>query len=205
MDNLDYLAQIAAQTAPPQKKPVFSPFLIKILIGLTAALALVLILGIIVNSVNGKTTTLYQSFYLRIQGLSSESGSIATYARDVHSSELRALASTLKSTLSATTQNFTGILAELNISTTDIHPDVVAAEVGHLTNYITTLQDAKLNGILDRTFANSTTLQISLLLVQLSDMLQRNPSDSARIVIDQTKTNLELLHARFVQFNNSSS
>ncbi|MCL1839840.1 hypothetical protein FWF89_02460 [Candidatus Saccharibacteria bacterium] len=204
MDNQDYLNQIAAKPTPNSKR-FFSPFIIKIIIAAVAALALIITLGGVMSSINNHTTALYQSFYLRLHNLSSDTGPIATFSRYIKSSELRALAGTLKSSLNASSQNFTSVLAEMEISTTEINPDAAASDAAVIAEYTQTLQDARLNGLLDRTFANSTTLQISLLLAIGSEILERNPTDNARVVVDQIMSGLEILHTRFANYNNNSS
>jgi hypothetical protein len=207
MDNAAYLKQIAAQPNPKDNHDhrLLSPAMIKVLITGAAALVLVIILGIIINSSSGKITTLYESFYLRLQNLSANNGPVAIYAKDVRSSELRALAGTLRSSLYANYQNFSGILGDINIDPKKISETTSSSEADILSEYTSTLQNARLNGLLDRTFANSTTLQISYLIAIGSNILERNPPDQVQTIVNQAVTDLEILHTRFANYSNSSS
>jgi len=210
MDNLEYLNKISTESAAKSAKSqndnsLLSPTIIKILIGAAAALVLIVILGAVLSGSSSRTTALYESFYLRLQNLSADNGPIATYARDLKSSNLRAASGTLKSSLTVTYQNFANLLPELNVDPANISEYVATSETDILADYKASLQNAKLNGLLDRTFAHSTTLQISLLIAIGSEILERNPPDNARAIIDKSVNDLQILHARFVELSNNSN
>jgi hypothetical protein len=207
MDNLEYLNKISTKSTnkPQNNNRLLSPTMIKVIVGGAAALILIIVLGIIINSTNGKTSTLYETLYLRLQNLSADNGPLATYARDLKSSDLRAVTGTLKSSLTVTTNNFSRLLPDININLKNISEDTATSEANLISEYASSLQTAKLNGYLDRTFASSTTLQISLLLALQSEILEKTSNDAVKEILSQSSSDLTLLHARFVELSNNSN
>jgi|GEM_PF-3578804 len=209
MDNLDYLNKISTESNKSAKASnddrLLSSAIIKILIGGAAALVLIIILGLVLGGTSSRTIALYESFHLRLQNLSADNGPIATYVRDVKSSQLRAITGTLRSTLSGASREFSAILPDLNVDPALISESVATSEADILAAYTNDLHNAKLNGLLDRTFASSTTLQISLLIAIGSEILERGPPDDARAIIEKTITDLQILHAQFVEVSNNSN
>jgi len=205
MDNLDYLNKIAAKPAPTTGKGFLSPTVVKLLVCAAAALALIIALGIIISAATARTTALYEGYYLRLEALSSESGPIATYARDLKSSELRALAGTLKNSLTVAKQNFSGVLPELKVDLAAISQTASDSEANALALYTEELHDAKLNGILDRTFASSTALQISLVLATATQVIDKTSSETVKSIIRESMDDLETLLDLFTEFNNKSN
>lgn len=208
MDNIDYLNQISAQktstASTASSDRLLSPGIIKLLIGAGIALVAIIIIGIALNSSGGKTNNLYQTFYLRVQNLSASSGPIATYSKNLKSSDLRAISGTLRTSLDATYSSLNSILGELRIDPEELNQSVVTSEASHLETYATDLQNAKLNGLLDRTYASSTTLQISLLLSLESEIYEKTSSAALQEIIEQSYSDLAILHDRFTELSNTS-
>jgi len=204
MDNYDYLHKISAKPTSPSSR-TFSPLMIRFIIIASAIVALIITLSIIIGNVTGQTKALYESLHLRLNNLSSDVGPIASYTRELKSSQLRALAGTLRSALTVANQDLAGLLPELKIDPTSIRTATVDSEFTILSEYNQTLRDAQLNGLLDRTFVSSTSLQIALIIALSTEILEHNPPDYIRTVIDQLMTDLTRIETGFANFNNGSS
>lgn len=202
MDNQTYLNQIAVKPTPNQGIGRFlSPAIIKLIIGAVIALIFIIILGSILNSANQKTIDLYASFNLRIQNLISSNGPLATYTKDLKSSDLRNLSGTLQSSLNSTAKELSGLLSSLGVDTSNISE--TAQSDANISSYTSELANAKLNGVLDRTFASSTSLQISILLSMESEIRAKTDNSSLASLVDRSSADLETLLTQFTDYSNS--
>ena len=202
MDNQTYLNQIAVKAAPQKGINRFlTPTIIKIIIGAVVALVFIIILGSILNAANQKTVDLYASFHLRLENLISSSGPLNTYTKDLKSSDLRSLSGTLQSSLTSTSRELSGMLSTLGVNTDDMSD--TARQDANIAEYTAGLADAKLNGVLDRTFASSTALQISILLSMESEIRAKTDNSSLANLIDRSSADLNTLLTQFTDYSNS--
>lgn len=205
MDNETYLEQIAAQ-ARPNKTPgkLLSPGIIKLIAGAIIALILIIVLGSVLSSANQKTITLYERYYLKVKNLSAANGPLASYGKELKSSDLRLLSSTLLTSLTGTARDLNGVLSDIKVDTANISPEATKEESTVFTGYTASLSDAKLNGLLDRTFATSTTLQISLLLSLESEISEKTDNNSLASIVSKSKADLQALLQQFEDYSNSN-
>lgn len=205
MDNETYLNHIATQARPGvAANKLLSPGIIKLIAGAVIALILMIVLGSVLSAANQKTVSMYEKFYLRVSNLSSAGGPLVTYTRDLKSSDLRSLAGTLQSTLTVTERDLKNVLAELKVDSAAISAESTSAESGVLTTYASELSNAKLNGLLDRTFANATTLQISLLLSMESEIREKTSNTTLAGIVDKSTSDLNALLKQFQDYSNSN-
>lgn len=207
MENTDYLNQIAAKPTPTSPVSgitnIVSPKLIKLVAGAIIAFILMLVIGNILGSANSKTTALNESFYLRVQNLSAANSPLTAYARDLHSSDLRALTNTLKTSLLVTAQNLNLILSDLNIDPANIDEQVTLDENANIADLSLPLQSARLNGLLDRTFANSINLQVTLLISKGYEILDKNSTPAVQATLTKALADLDILSQRFTDLANT--
>ena len=202
MDNQTYLNQIAVkQTTSRGIGNFFTPTMIKIIIGAVIALIFVIILGSILNSANQKTIDLYTAFHLRLQNLTAGNGPLSTYTKNLKSSDLRSLAGNLQTSLTSTSQEMSSLLSTLKVDTSN--PSEQATADSNISSYTSELADAKLNGVLDRTFASSTALQISILLSMESEIRAKTDNSSLANLMDRSSADLNKLLAQFTDYSNS--
>ena len=205
MDNETYLEHIAAQAQPSSKAgKLLSPGIIKLIAGAVIALILIIVLGSVLSSANQKTITMYEKFYLRITNLSATNGPLATYGKELKSSDLRLLSSTLLSSLTVTARDLGGVLGDLKVDAAAISTEASTEAAGALATYTAALSDAKLNGLLDRTFATSTTLQISLLISMESEIAEKTDNTSLATIVAKSKADLQALLLEFEDYSNSN-
>jgi hypothetical protein len=178
--------------------------MIKIIAGAIIALVLIIVLGSVLNAANQRNITLHERLYLRLQNLSAEDGPLTTYGTILRSSDLRSLAGTLKTSLTVTARDLNGILADLRVDPAAISETATNEENTIRMTYEGELRDAQLNGILDRTFASSTALQISLLLSLQSDVRERTDNATLASILDRSTSDLNALLESFTQYSNTS-
>ena len=210
MNNKDYLNQIASETRPlTAKAPGFfgntlnlSMKQLKILGIIAAAIIVVLFIGIIATSGNKNSERDYvDQAYLRTNDLSKV---IEDYRTKLRSSELRSMAMSLKSVLSEANYNLANSLTnDFGVKSID-KPNKEStttdeeALIGELSD---TLENARLNAILDRVFAREFTYQISLLISLENDIINRTNKEPLKSSLVSSRTNLETLHEQFDSFN----
>ncbi|MFV0485072.1 MAG: hypothetical protein ACK5MU_02475 [Candidatus Saccharimonadales bacterium] len=205
MDNETYLEHIAAQARPSAKGgKLLSPGVIKLIAGAVIALILIIVLGSVLNSANQKNITMYERFYLRVSNLSATSGPLAQYGKELKSSDLRMLSSTLLTSLTGTARDLSGVLSDLKVDTAAMSPEATNEEAGVLSSYTSALSDAKMNGLLDRTFATSTTLQISLLLSMESEISEKTDNAALATIVAKSTSDLQALLQQFEDYSNSN-
>lgn len=206
MDNADYLQHIAKQTKSAQKSGggLLSPTMIKLIAGGIIAFILIMVLGAVINGANSKTTALYEGLYLRLQNFSADNGPLAKYSKSLKSSDIRAAAGSLKNSLYATHQSLSGALSELKIDPAELNEETIAEENAVIEDYEFSLHNAKLNGLLDRTYVNSTLLQITLIYSMESEILEKTDSETIKEILVRSMTDLAILHEKFTELSNNS-
>ena len=205
MDNETYLEHIAVQARPSGKGgKILSPGIIKLIAGAVIALILMIVLGSVLSATNQKTITMYEKYYLRITNLAKPTGPLGTYGKELKSSDLRLLSSTLLSSLTVTARDLSGVLSDLKVDTSAISQEATTFDATALATYNASLSDAKLNGLLDRTFATSTTLQISLILSMELEIAEKTDNSTLATIVAKSRSDLEALLQQFEDYSNSN-
>lgn len=200
MDNISYLNQISSEANPEKepKKPLsetlFSNKNLKIFILVAGGLiVLSIFFGIISNALNR------ESDYLPRLGMRSENiySLVKTYNSKVKNPSLRAAGSSLSATLeviNATVPSYVGKSYEA--------PEFVADEESEiLSGMSVALAEAKINGLLDRTYARQLAYGISL-LVSLEEEVYENTTDSSvKAFITSSKESLNTILPAFSEYS----
>ena len=205
MDNQSYLDQIAAK---PQKGPAassgnsfLSPKMIKIaLVGIVAAI-FIITLGSMFGAKGAKGKALAEALNIRFGNLSKIIKDYNTY---VKSPELRSMAVTLQSSMESTAKDISPVLSsDFGIDPKKATAKVSNDETNRSNNLSNTLTDARLNGILDRVYANTLTSEIGDLIYLESDLYSKTTSQAMKDLLTTSSAALNNLHDKFFDFSNS--
>ena len=202
MDNQAYLEQIAAKpTKGSSAGGLFSPKMLKIVFVGLAAIILVIALGAMFGAKGSKGKELAETLSIRLPNISQ---TIRNYNTHIKSPELRAMAITLQSSLDATSRDLAPLLvSEFKHDPKKPTTKVVNTEAELMDELTNTLTDAKLNGILDRVYANRLTAEISDLIYIESDLHSKTSSSAVKDLLDKSSSDLRNLHEDFFNFANS--
>ena len=203
MDNFAYLNEISASNRPV-KNPAAAPKSLKtaIIVKIVAAGAvlffLLMAVGALVGNLKGKTDSLLKQLYLRTTNMSTI---MEDYNRDLKSSDLRSLAASLAGTLTNATNQLAGVMGTEDPE--DAAPDAATTEeeTAVLNELNTSLTNARLNGILDRAYANLVGLQVSLIMSMISELEARTDDAELLKVLSTYRGNLEVLHQGFEAYD----
>lgn len=190
----DYLDQIA----PPKSGPtLFSGNFTWIIVGL--AVLFMFAVGILVLNNGGNNTVTAQTAYMRIDSLILITNN---YRRYLKSSSLSSTNSNYKIFLTGALHDLVDPLAKNGVATNKLDKDLKTKEKASATEITSKLEDARLNAILDRSYAREMAYQSNLLLEMYKKMLKnKGPgiADNAK----KTISNLEPLQKAFADFKES--
>lgn len=210
MNNKDYLDKIASEARPlTASAPGFlgsalhlSMKQLKIIGIAIAAIFLVLIIAMIASSGNKNTERDYvDTAYLRTKDLSKV---IDDYRTKIRSSELRSMTMSLKSVLLETNYALSSTLTnnfEAKNPDTPEKESTATDETAIIGELTASLEEARLNALLDRVFAREYTYQISLLISLETDIINRTKIDLLKSSLTSSRSNLETLHEQFDNFS----
>lgn len=194
MDNLAYLNQISQSTRPAKPsitndRSAFVKLIIKIVAGAVLAFIALIIIGSMISSASGKTSDLSRQIYLRSTNLQS---TIQTYNKQLKSSRLRSIGSALSGALTNTTNQLSTYLQRDESTKDPLTPkeSTVADETALSEELNSSLTNARLNGILDRSYTSQIQLQVSLLMSLGSELLARTNDTELENIITQMNNNL---------------
>lgn len=81
--------------------------------------------------------------------------------------------------------------------------ELTASETEYITELENTLTTAKLNGMLDRTYANQMQLQTALLLSMLEQAINHTKDENLKNIYTQYQSNLYTANADFTNYSSS--
>lgn len=193
---LDYLNQISPQ-AP--KKQVFRFDLTHIIIIGLILVVVVSILALILNSTGGGKKELLEQLSAR---LTATEIVVNDAQPKLKSSELRSLNSNLKIYMTNTNRDIIAPLSAAGISATKISKSVTAAE--SIDELSSRLEDARLNGVFDRTYAREMTYQLGTILTLLNQNYKNNNDPELRTFLKTSYDNLKTTQESFANFTSPS-
>lgn len=183
--DVDYLNTIAPQT--PVK--TINPFILWG--GIIAALLLVVLtVAGIANSGTGTETLL-----ARVGATSSNLKELTDDATDsMQSSDLRSLNSNLSLVLANTNRDLSEPLAAKKINIENAKKNKAVAEVAQEYNEIRErLEDARLNGLYDRTYTREIIYQLKTLSSYMGQLYESTKDDELKTILDSNNENLIVL------------
>ena len=193
MNNLEYLNQISKTSRPVKNSGNNQGFgtIIKIAVIGVVAFIILFIVGAIISSKSNSASTLGPQIYIRT--------TINTYNKSLRSSRLRSIGLTLSSTLTAATNQLDPFFK----SSASKDKNLTQSETEYQANLDGTLTNAKLNGMLDRAYANQMQLQTSLLLSMLEQAINHTRDENLKNIYAQYQSNLTATNTDLVNYSSS--
>ena len=199
MDNFEYLNQISKTSRPVQvnptgKKGLNTSLVVKIVLGSAVIFFLLLALGAMLGNIGNKTNDLTKQLYLRTTNLNATVGS---YNRYLKSSKLRATTVALSSVLTNASNQLSSYLTKDGAKASEIAPPekIIEEETNLIGELNLTLENSRLNGILDRIYHAQIELQVTLLISLSSQLLARTNDDELKSIVTTLENSLETIHA----------
>lgn len=172
-----------------------------ILIGGGLLIALLVFVLTLTNNGSGPTQKM-QTFAARVQSLEKIT---ADAQQNIKSNDLRGTNSNLTLFLTNTDQNMTTPLKNNNVDTTKIDPTVLASVKSDGDALTAKLEDARLNAVFDRTYAQEMSYQLSTLRTLMSSIYTSSNSKSLKDFLQTTDSTLVPIQKQLNSFNDSSS
>lgn len=204
MNNLEYLNQISQETRPTStKKSNPLSLVIKIAVGGIVAFLFVMCVGIVLNAGKSSPTDLAKQLYVRTANLNT---TLTTYNKSLKSSQLRAIGTSLNGVLTGASASLSNYLLPEGGEKGDLNPPekLLAIETATDEELNTSLNNAKLNGILDRVYANQIQLQVSLLIAFISQLEPRTKDEALLDIITQYQSNLYVIEQSLENYSSPS-
>lgn len=204
MNDMAYLQQISAEnrSAPASNalSDLFSGKTFKILSVLVVVTLVVILALSVISAAMPKPATVdsdLSRIYLRSESLLE---TIKTYNSSVKSSELRAAGASLSAVLTDLSSSSAATLeSAYGLKTSDLK--LSSADSALLSKTSDALASAKLNGLLDRSYASELSYQISHLLLLEDSALSKTSDSAVSDYLASSKSSLENLNLVFSNFS----
>ncbi len=171
-----------------------SPFLLWALI--VGVLLLLAATVLFIMSLGSGATNNLQQFGERLVVLETTTKNAQ---KAIQSTELRSLNSSLKLVLTNANRD---MQAPLEAEEIKVNEDSLLSETSSEIKTLTTsLEDARLNAVYDRTYAREIAFYLKKLRVQMSELYESTNSSSLQKVLETTDANIEPLSESFSSFN----
>lgn len=166
------------------------------------AVVVVSILALVLNAVNAQQRGPAQQMGARLVSTAK----ISTDAqKNLKSSELRSLNSSLRLVLTNANRDSAEPLSRIDVNVTKIDGGVQAAETARTTAITNRLEDARLNAIYDRTYAREMSYEVATLMTLLQQVYKQTNSESLKKFLDTTYKNLEPTQKALPAYNEVAS
>lgn len=204
MDGQEYLDRISAKNQPSPKKfqgTIFSSRFFWVgAIGI-AAFIIIAILGVVLRGAGEKGKD--KCFEL-LAHLGYTSEIVSEYQPSVKSSDLRSSSASFYGVLSNTNAELTNYITEkykTKDATKAISKKISDQAQLEKDDLDEELFEAKINGILDRVYANKITYEISMLMTQEDDLYNTTKDESLKAVLTKSYDSLKNLYDKFDGFS----
>jgi len=199
MNDLDYLNSISSSNNQRQKTPFLDKKMKTILFALVGAVVLTILVILIVPLATPQESTPTSDLSLVYLRASSLETTVSTYNSQISSPSLRAAGATLSTSLTDLSTRTLSILST-SYGIKSVSP--LANETAILNASTSKLENARLNGLLDRTYASEVSYQISRLLLAETDALAKVPSSSTTAnYLKSSYDSLSLLYETFSSYS----
>ena len=206
MDKKDYLDKLTAETRPqkPAGKPskiLSSKIFMVCFIGLIL-LIMIIIIGAILGSNKSDKKTVAYTLALH---LNSTGEVIHDYQPKVKSSILRSTSASLSSVLSDTYGKLNGYLTEkYKVGAEKADKKLIDAAALNKDALEADLFEAKITGVLDKTYANKMVYEISLIKAEEEQLITKSDEDKLKEILTTSYNSLNKLYDEFNNFSGSS-
>ena len=204
MNGQDYLDQISSSVRPAKskKRGIFSSkFLVVGLVGIICFILIAIIGGILGNNKSGEKNL---SFLLALH-IDNTAEVIQNYKGEIKSSNLRSITASLSGVLSDTSNKLTSYLQEKY----DYNPKNVDKKITEQTTLEkdgleSELFEAKINGILDRIFTHKIKYEISVIMAEESEILDKTRDGSLTEILSTSYKSLSNLYDKFNDYSETN-
>jgi hypothetical protein len=204
MDGQEYLDRISAKNQPQPKRFQRTIFGARFFwvgaIGIVAFI-IIAILGAVLRGAGGKGKD--KCFEL-LAHLGYTSEIVSEYQPSVKSSDLRSSSASFYGVLSNTNAELTNYITEkykTKDATKAISKKISDQAQLEKNDLDEELFEAKINGILDRVYANKITYEISMLMTQEDDLYNTTKDESLKAVLTKSYDSLKNLYDKFDGFS----
>lgn len=207
MDNQAYLNQISNNLNSSSQKTKFSfsnflsPKLIIFFVAAAISFIIIVIIGNIINGSNSNIKNTTISLNLHTNNLTS---TISTYQPNLKSSELRGYSASLSNILSETSSILSNYIEKTykikQINTYDASLTETETSLSESIN--NELFSAKINGILDRTYAHTMAYEITIITAHEYEIFN-SLDDDMKTSIESSYNSLSNLYDKFNNFSES--
>lgn len=204
MNNLEYLNQISKDNRPVKTKSTtaFTSLLLKIIIGAVVALALIIAVGILLGNNRTKSSDLAKQLYFRTTSLNE---TVKDFNPSLKSSRLRAIGTSLANTLTSANGQLANYFTAQNIEETSPSSSTLQSETENINSLNLALSNAKLNGILDRIYANQIQFQVSILLSLITQTIDHTKNSDLLSILQQYHSSVENIDQSLQEFSNPNA
>ncbi|OYX40908.1 hypothetical protein B7Y94_05940 [Candidatus Saccharibacteria bacterium 32-49-12] len=190
---LDYLNQIAVQ--PQMNKSSKAKVILLVAV---VAVILTLLLALILNLVNSSSGSSLERLAVKL--LATEE--VADDARrQLKSSQLRSANSDLRVALTNTSRDLNTALADNGVEAAKLDEKAVAAEADVTAQLQSTLEDARLNAVFDRTYAREMAYRLAVLINQIDQILTSTRDDELVNQLNRAKIDLTTVREAFANYS----
>lgn len=199
MDGQNYLDQISATNRPVKKSKggiggILSSKIFLIVAGAVVLFIILAIIGAVLGS--NKTDEKSLAYSLKVH-LDNTNSAVQEYQSSIKSSKLRSESASLQGVLSNSSKELTDYLvSKYNVKEKDISKDATPDE--SLKNE---LFEAKINGVLDRIFAQKMAYEISMFLAEENKIIKSTNNDSLKGLLQTSYDSLSNLYDNFNDFS----
>jgi len=194
--SIDYLNQIA----PEPKKPGLSNKLFFLVLGGGLIVAIIVFSMMLHGGGSASTNTRLETLTARLATLQTIS---QTASSNITDNQLEATNSNLNLALTNANTAIVTPLANNHIDAKNLPKNILAQEDG--SQLTAKLADAKLNAVYDRTYAREMHLQVSTVLILMSEIYNTTNSKSLREFLTTTTTNLTPIDKQLSSFKDANS
>ena len=162
-------------------------------------------IGALLGNLGGRSRDLTEQIYTRGTNLNS---TLQTYTSKLKSSRLRAIGFSLSTVLTNSNNQLGAYLigddGDKNSPVTNTK--IIDDETSLQQELNLSLNNAQLNGILDRTYETQISLQVSLLLSLTSQLLERSDDDAElTAIIAPLHSSLQAIHDNLEAYSNTGN
>lgn len=212
MDNMAYLQQISGESSRTAKGAkgglggLFSGKMMWILIGLVVfAIGLIILTAVLNGDKSNPELESATRLGARMDNLTK---TIDTYKKQVKSSGLRAISTSLNGIITNTNRDVADVLKTDLKATTDADKNMVktvqAEEAATSEALNETLETGRMSGILDRVYLREMTLQVALLMSLEQEVASKTSNGTLMSAISDSLTSLDNIHTQLKEFTDIS-
>lgn len=192
------------QSDGAKKSFLITPLMWKIGVGVLIVAAVMLIATSIINSLGNQRVETAQIYYQRLVNLDN---TLSKYRSGnyIKSAKLRQEVGNLDTSIKNTVRDMAIALPSIDVDPEKMDEKIVADEAAYIEIINIELEEAELNGTLDRVMARICLRELRLLVSMNSELSVNEPTDQIRDVVARANVDFNAYVLSFSDFVNSST